>query len=278
MKNPVLQRFKKNKLAMAGVYIMIGMFIIVLLAPVISSYKAVTSMNADARFVSPNPLYIFGTDEFGRNLFARVLFGGRISLFCSFGVIAFAFLFGATIGAIAGFFGGKIDTILMRLMDVLMSVPSVLLAMAIITALGNGILELIMALGISQIAKFARIVRSSVLTVKNLDYIEAAKSYGMSSAQIMLKHIIPGAIGPIIVSITLSLGQTILSISSMGYLGLGVSSPDPEWGTIISENKMNISQHPYLGLIPGLCIVLTVMAVNFIGDGLADAFNPKQKN
>ena len=276
MRNPVLQRFKQNKLAMFGVYMMIIMFVLVLLAPVISSYEAVTRMNVNNRFVKPGILNIMGTDEFGRDLLARILYGGRISLFCSLGVIVFGFVIGASIGALAGYKGGKIDTFLMRCMDVLMSVPSTLLAMAIITALGNGIGELILALGISQIARFARIVRSSVLTVKSSDYVEAAISYGMSPAKIMIKHIIPNAIGPIIVSITLSLGQTILSISSLGYLGLGVASPQPEWGTIISENKMNISDYPYLGLIPGACIVLTVMAVNFIGDGLADAFNPKK--
>ena len=275
MKNPVLMRFKKNKLAMFGVYLMMFMFIFVLLAPVISSYEAVIKMNADARFCPPGALHILGTDEFGRELLARVLYGGRISLISSFCVIIFGFLFGAVIGSIAGYVGGKTDMILMRCMDVLMSVPSTLLAMAIITALGNGIKELILALGISMIARFARIVRSSVLTVKNADYVAAAKCYGMPTPLIMLKHIIPNAIGPIIVSMTLSLGQTILSISSMGYLGLGVSSPQPEWGTIISENKMNIGEYPYLGLIPGACIVLTVMAVNFIGDGLAEAFNPK---
>lgn len=277
MRNPVLQRFKQNKLAMFGVYLMLAMFIFVLLAPVISSYQAVSKMHVDARFSFPGSLYIFGTDEFGRDLLARVVYGGRISLFCSLGVIAFGFVIGASIGAVAGYLGGKVDTLLMRCMDVLMSVPSTLLAMAIITALGNGIGELILALGISQIARFARIVRSSVLTVKSADYVEAAKCYGMHPFRIMLRHIIPNAIGPIIVSVTLALGQTILSISSMGYLGLGVSSPQPEWGTIISENKMNVGDYPYLGLIPGACIVLTVMAVNFIGDGLADAFNPKRR-
>ena len=236
-----------------------------------------TKLHISDRFTSPNPLYIFGTDEFGRDLFARVLYGGRISLLCSFAIIGIAFVVGALIGGAAGFFGGKVDSFLMRIVDILMAVPSSLLAMAIITAMGNGVWKLVVALAISQVARFARIVRSSVLTLRNVEFVEAAKCYGCSSLRIILKHILPNGIGPIIVSATLCLGQTILSISSMGYLGLGVASPTPEWGTIISENKINIQAYPYLGLIPGICICLTVMAVNFIGDGLRDAFDPRTK-
>lgn len=274
----VLFRFRKNKLAMFGVVLLCMVALAVALAPVLSSYEAVSKMHMSDRFSSPNPTYIFGTDEFGRDLFARILYGGRISLLCSFAIIGIAFVVGALIGGAAGFFGGKVDTILMRLVDMLMAVPSTMLAMAIITALGNGVWKLVMALAIAQIARFARIVRSSVLTLRNVEYVEAARCYGCSSLRIILKHILPNGIGPIIVSATLCLGQTILSISSMGYLGLGVASPTPEWGTIISENKINIQAYPYLGLIPGICICLTVMAVNFIGDGLRDAFDPRTKN
>ena len=274
----VMYRFRKNKLAMFGVVLLCIVAVAVMLAPVLSSYEAVSHMHVSDRFTAPNKLYIFGTDEFGRDLFARVLYGGRISLLCSFAIIGIAFVVGAVIGGAAGYFGGKVDSVLMRFVDMLMAVPSTLLAMAIITALGNGVWKLVVALAISQIARFARIVRSAVLTLRNVEYIEAAKCYGCSSLRIILKHILPNGIGPIIVSATLCLGQTILSISSMGYLGLGVASPTPEWGTIISENKMNIQAYPYLGLIPGICICLTVMAVNFIGDGLRDAFDPRTKN
>ena len=274
----VMYRFRKNKLAMFGVVLLCIVAVAVMLAPVLSSYEAVSQMHVSDRFTAPNKLYIFGTDEFGRDLFARVLYGGRISLLCSFAIIGIAFVVGAVIGGAAGYFGGKVDSVLMRFVDMLMAVPSTLLAMAIITALGNGVWKLVVALAISQIARFARIVRSAVLTLRNVEYIEAAKCYGCSSLRIILKHILPNGIGPIIVSATLCLGQTILSISSMGYLGLGVASPTPECGTIISENKMNIQAYPYLGLIPGICICLTVMAVNFIGDGLRDAFDPRTKN
>ena len=166
----------------------------------------------------------------------------------------------------------------MRFIDMLMAIPPVLLAMAILTALGNGLGNLIISLAISQIPRFARVVRSAVLTLRGRDYIEAARCYGCSSMKIIVRHILPNGIGPIVVSATLTLGQIILSISSMGFLGLGVASPTPEWGTIISENMLNIRYHPYLGLVPGACICLAVMAVNFIGDGLRDAFDPQSGN
>lgn len=274
----ILYRFRKNKLAMLGVGMFLFVTIFILIAPFIKPYNEVIKQNISNRLLPPGNGYLFGTDELGRDLFARILYGGRISLFCSLAIIGIAFVTGAIIGGAAGFFGGKVDTILMRVVDMLMSVPSALLAMAIITALGNGVWKLVLALSIGQIPRFARMVRSSVLTLRNMEYVEAAKCFGISSPRIILKHILPNGIGPIVVSATLTLGAVILSISSMGYLGLGVASPTPEWGTIISENKVNIQYYPYLGLIPGICIMLTVMSVNFIGDGLRDAFDPKSKN
>lgn len=274
----ILFRFKKNKLAMLGVFMFVAVTLFILLAPVIRPYNMVVKQNISQRLQAPNAEHVFGTDELGRDVLARILYGGRISLFCSLAIIGIAVVCGALIGGAAGYFGGKIDSILMRFVDMLMSVPSALLAMAIITALGNGVWKLVLALSIGQIPRFARIVRSSVLTLRNMEYVEAAKCFGSSSLRIILKHILPNGIGPIVISITLTLGAVILSISSMGYLGLGVASPTPEWGTIISENKVNIQYFPYLGIIPGICIMLTVMSVNFIGDGLRDAFDPKSKS
>ena len=271
-------RFKKNKLAMLGVFMLAVIILVTLLAPLFIPYEKVIEQNVRQKLQGPSPEHVFGTDELGRDMLARVLYGGRISLLCGIAIIAIAFIFGAIIGGIAGFIGGKVDTVLMRSVDALMAVPPALLAMAIITALGNGVFNLVIALAIAQIPRFARTVRSSVLTLRNMEYVEAAKCYGSSSMRIIVKHILPNGIGPIVVAATLTLGAVILSISSMGYLGLGVASPTPEWGTIISENKINIRYYPYLGLIPGLCIMFSVMAVNFIGDGLRDAFDPKSKN
>jgi peptide/nickel transport system permease protein len=274
----ILYRFRKNKLAMLGVFMFLAIVLVTVFGPLFIPYEKVVAQNVRFKLQPPNAQYIFGTDELGRDLFARVIYGGRISLLCGLAIIGIAFVFGAIVGGAAGYFGGKIDTVLMRIVDALMAVPPALLAMAIITALGNGVWKLIIALSIAQIPRFARIVRSSVLTLRNMEYVEAARCYGSSSMRIIVKHILANGIGPIIVSATLTLGAVILSISSMGYLGLGVASPTPEWGTIISENKVNIRYYPYLGLIPGLCIMFTVMAVNFIGDGLRDAFDPKTKN
>ena len=271
-------RFRKNKLAMLGVFMFAFIVAVTIIAPMFIPYEMVISQDVRNRLQSPNAEHIFGTDELGRDMFARILYGGRISLLCGIAIIAIAFVFGAVIGGVSGFIGGKIDTVVMRIVDALMAVPPALLAMAIITAMGNGVFNLVLALAIAQIPRFARTVRSSVLTLRNMEYIEAAKCYGSSSMRTILKHILPNGIGPIVVSATLTLGAVILSISSMGYLGLGVASPTPEWGTIISENKINIRYYPYLGLIPGLCIMFSVMAVNFIGDGLRDAFDPKSKN
>lgn len=273
----ILFRFGKNKLAIIGVAMLSFVTIMIIIAPIIRPYNMVIKQDIIHKLNGPSMAHIFGTDELGRDLLARILYGGRISLFCSLAIIGIAFVAGALIGGTAGFFGGKVDTILMRFVDMLMSVPSALLAMAIITALGNGVWKLVMALAIGQIPRFARMVRSSVLTLRNMEYVEAAKCFGSSSMQIILRHILPNGIGPIVVSATLTLGSVILSISSMGYLGLGVASPTPEWGTIISENKVNIQYFPYLGIIPGICIMLTVMSINFIGDGLRDAFDPKSK-
>lgn len=271
-------RFKKNKLAMLGVFMFLAIVLVTLLAPIFVPYDLVIQQNVREKLQGPSKDHIFGTDELGRDMFARILYGGRISLLGGIAIIGIAFVIGAIIGGIAGFVGGKVDTILMRIVDALMAVRPALLAMAIITSLGNGVFNLIIALAIAQISRFARTVRSAVLTLRNMEYIEAAKCYGSSSMRIIIKHILPNGIGPIVVAATLMLGAVILSISSMGYLGLGVASPTPEWGTIISENKINIRYYPYLGLIPGLCIMFSVMAVNFIGDGLRDAFDPKSKN
>lgn len=271
-------RFCKNRLAMAGVIVLGLMILAILLAPLYMPYEEMIRQDVFNKLQPPSAQHPLGTDELGRDLLARVLYGGRISLLGGMATIAIAFTAGCIIGGVAGYFGDKVDIVLMRIIDMLMAIPPVLLAMAILTALGNGLFNLIISLAISQIPRFARVVRSAVLTLRSMEYVDAARCYGCNSLKIILRHILPNGIGPIVVSATLTLGQIILSISSMGFLGLGVASPTPEWGTIISENKLNLRYCPYLGLAPGLCICLVVMAVNFIGDGLRDAFDPKARN
>ena len=271
-------RFRKNKLAMAGLFLLLLMMLAILAAPLYVPYEQVVKQNIVDKFTPPCAEYWFGTDQFGRDLFARIVYGGRISLFMGLAVVAISFVAGCALGGAAGYFGGKVDSVIMRIVDMFMAIPAMLLSMAVVAALGTGVDKLLVALSISQIPRFTRVVRSSIMTLRNQEFVEAAKCCGTSSARIILKHSLPNGMGPVIVSATLTLGQVILSIASLGFLGIGVSSPTPEWGTILSENKVHIRYYPYLGLIPGICIALAVMAVNFIGDGLRDALDPRTKN
>ena len=271
-------RFRKNKLAMAGLFLLLFMMAAILAAPLYVPYEQVVKQNIVDKFTAPCAQHWFGTDQFGRDLFARIVYGGRISLFMGLGVVAISFVAGCALGGAAGYFGGKVDSVIMRFVDMFMAIPAMLLSMAVVAALGPGMDKLLVALSVSQIPRFTRVVRSSIMTLRNQEFVEAAKCCGTSSARIIMKHILPNGMGPVIVSATLTLGQVILSIASLGFLGIGVSSPTPEWGTILSENKIHIRSHPYLGLIPGICIALAVMAVNFIGDGLRDALDPRTKN
>ena len=271
-------RFSKNKLAVAGLIVLVFLMIAVLVAPLYVSYDQVVAQKITDRFQPPNSKHLFGTDQFGRDLFARIVYGGRISLFAGIITIGIAFSIGIVLGSVAGYFGGMVDTVIMRFCDILMAVPGLLLSMAIVAALGQGLFKMLIALSVSVIPGQARTVRAAVMTLRGQEYVEAAKTYGSTTPRILIKHIIPNVIGPLIVSITMSLGSTILRIANLGFLGIGIASPTPEWGTIISENQTNIRFYPYLGIIPGLFIMISVMSLNFIGDGLRDALDPKMKN
>ena len=273
----IIFRFKKNKLAIFGFFFLVVLAILVLTAPLYIDYNKAIRQNISIQFQSPSWQHPFGTDVFGRDLLARVIYGGRISLFAGLGVVSTALFFGLIFGGIAGYYGGKIDEIIMRFTDIFMAVPSILLALAVVTALGEGTFNLIIALMIANIPRTSRIVRSSIMTLRNQEFVEAARCYGTSHSRIIVKHILPNGMGPVIVTATLSLGAAILNIAALGFLGVGIASPTPEWGTILADNRQNIMYYPYLGIIPGLAIGLSVMCVNFIGDGLRDALDPKMK-
>lgn len=219
-----------------------------------------------------------GTDTYGRDVFARILHGARLSLVISLTTVAGGMIGGIFLGAVCGYFGGKIDSIIMRINDVLMAIPSTLMAVTVVAALGTSTANLIVALIVSMIPPFSRIVRSTILQVKTSDYVEAAKSYGSGSVYIITKHVLPNAIGPIIVQGTLNLASTLLSVAALGFIGLGIPAPAPEWGTMLSEAKKDMLTYPYLLLFPAVSIVLTVLSINLIGDGLRDAIDPKLKN
>ncbi|NLM42824.1 MAG: ABC transporter permease, partial [Clostridiales bacterium] len=248
----VLYRLKKNKLAMFGLFLLIVMVLIAICADFIADYDEMAiGQNIQERLQRPSSEHWFGTDHFGRDIFARIVHGSRISLSLSIIAMLFAVAAGAIIGAIAGYYGGRTDDILMRFMDILLSIPPMLMSISIVAALGQSMVNLLIALGIAYVPVFARVIRSTILSIKGQEFIEAAKACGTSDARIIFKHIIPNAIGPIIVQATLAMGSVILIISSLSFMGLGVKPPAPEWGTMLYEGRDFLRQAPYLTLFPG---------------------------
>ncbi|MFA9422731.1 MAG: ABC transporter permease [Sedimentibacter sp.] len=275
----VFFRLRKNKLAIMGFLLLMLMIIIALSADFIADYdKVVIGQDIGARLQAPSSAHWFGTDHFGRDIFARIVHGSRISLSLGIFAMAIAVTIGAIIGAVSGYYGGKIDNIIMRFMDVLLAIPPILMSISIVAALGQNIVNLLIALSIAYVPVFARVIRSSILSVKGQEFIEAAKACGTSDARIIFKHIIPNAIGPIIVQATLAMGSTILIISSLSFMGLGIKPPAPEWGTMLYEGRDFIRQAPYLILFPGGAITIAVISLNLLGDGLRDALDPRLKD
>lgn len=270
-------RLKKNKLAVAGLLILAAMFLVMIFANQIVSYDVATKQDLVNKLQPPGNGHIMGTDSFGRDIFARIIHGSRISLSIGFISVALSLLIGGAIGAVAGFYGGKTDIILMRFMDMFMAMPSMLLAICIVSVLGPGMVNLLLAISLSSIPRFAVIVRSSVLTIKNSEFVEAARAAGAGTFRIIVRHILPNSMGPIIVQATLSIGGVILTASSLSFIGLGVMPPQPEWGAILTEGKEYIRESPYLVMFPGIAIMISVLALNFLGDGLRDALDPRLK-
>ena len=273
----VLYRFRKNKLAMLGVAMFLFVTLMILIAPLIRPYDMVVKQNIADRLQGPSSQYLFGTDELGRDLFSRILYGGRISLFCSLAIIAIAFVSGALIGGAAGFFGGKVDTVLMRIVDMLMSVPSALLAMAIITALGNGVWKLVLALSIGQIPRFARMVRSSVITLRNMEYVEAARCFGISSMKIMLKHILPNIASALVVNMTLNFPGMILLETSLSFLGVGVQPPMSSLGTMLGFGRDYLTTAWWIAVVPGVTIVISTLSMSVLGDWVQQKLEPQSR-
>src|SRR5699024_8929531 len=229
------------------------------------------------RMAPPNSTNWLGTDDLGRDIFARMVHGARVSLMVGIIAVGFAILFGGTLGAIAGFYGGMIDNIIMRIMDVFLAIPSILLAIAIVSALGGSLFNLMIAVGISSIPQYARIVRASVLSVKDEEFIESARAAGASDTRIILKHIIPNSLAPVIVQGTLGVASAILSTSGLAFIGLGIPKPQPEWGSMLSEGRQFLRKAPHITTFPGIAIIITILALNLLGDGLRDALDPKLK-
>lgn len=277
-KSDVWLRLRKNKLAMVGLFILLVLFCIALLGDVLFDYQTdVIANDVPNRLQKPSSEHWFGTDGFGRDLFARVLYGTRYSLAVGFITAIGALIAGGALGSLSGYFGGILDTIIMRCLDVLMAIPSVVLAIALVTVLGTGFTNLVIALTVSYVPVFTRLLRSSILSIKNQEYIEAAHCSGVGTARIILRHILPNCMGPIIVQVTFTVATAILSSAGLSFLGVGVEAPAPEWGTLLSEGREWMRQKPYLVVIPGSFIAMTVLALNLAGDGLRDALDPRLK-
>jgi len=271
-----VRQFKRNKLAMIGLIILAIIVLASVFADVIAPYDY-AKQNNRAKFADLSPEHWCGTDNFGRDLFSRILKGGQISLLVALSAVCFAACVGATLGATAAFFGGIYETIVMRLIDILQSIPALLLAASISTALGTGISKSVIAIGCAQIANMTRIMYSSALSLRNQEFFEAARSYGASRLRMIFKYVIPNCLAPLIVQMTLRLGICISQIASLSFFGLGVRPPTPEWGSLLSAGKQFIRQYWPIVTFPGIAISLTMISVNLIGDGVRDALDPRMK-
>ena len=268
----------KNKTAVAAMIFIIILVLVAVFADFIADYKTVViKNNVSQRLQPPSKAHWFGTDGYGRDIFARIVHGTRISLQIGIFTTLMSMAGGIIVGSIAGFYGGKVDSIIMRICDIFMSIPAILMAMAIVAALGQGLFNLMIALTVTSIPTFARIMRSQILTIRESEYVEAARASGSSDAAIIFEHIVPNAVGPLIVQATLGVASGILSAAGLSYVGLGVEPPRPEWGSMLSEARSYMRQYPYLLIFPGVMIVLTALSFNLFGDGLRDAMDPRLK-
>ncbi|MFD1178699.1 nickel transporter permease [Paenibacillus puldeungensis] len=269
--------FRKNKIAMAGLIMILFFILIALLAPVLAPYDYKDQQLAD-RLKPPSSEHWFGTDDLGRDLFSRVLYGARISLWVGTFSVLGSIVLGTALGILAGFYGKWIDMLISRLFDILLAFPSILLAIAIVAILGPSLQNALYAIAIVNIPTYGRLVRAKVLSLKNEEYITAARAIGMKNSGILLRHILPNSLTPIIVQGTLGIATAIIEAASLGFLGLGAQPPAPEWGKMLSDSRQFIATAPWTVLFPGLCILLTSLGFNLMGDGLRDAFDPKMKN
>lgn len=274
----IWRRLKKNKTAMAGLVVIFLLIAMAVFANLIVDYDTqALAMSAD-RLQTPSAAHIFGTDSMGRDIFARIVYGARSSLSIGISITLLTVTLGVLLGSIAAYFGGKVDNIIMRILDVFICIPGILMALAIIAALGTSMINLIVAITVAAVPGCARMVRSVVLNVVGQDFVEAARANGMSDAKIIFHHIMPNAIGPIIVQGTMYIASMIISAASLSFIGMGIQPPAPEWGSMLSDACANMRNYPHLVIFPGLAIVLSALSFNLLGDGLRDALDPMLKD
>ncbi len=269
-----IRRLLRNKLAITGILIM-GVFLLTaLLAPVISPYDPI-AQDLAMRRRPPSQEHWMGRDDLGRDILSRVIYGTRLSLQVGVLSVGFAIVIGALAGAISGYAGGWVDHIVMRIMDIMLAFPALLLAIAIVTILGPGLLNMLYAIGIVSIPAYARIVRGSVLSAKEQEYVVAARAVGVPPVRILFRNILPNCLTPLLVQGTLGIGTAILDAAGLSFLGLGAQPPEPEWGAMLGQGRYSMFTAPHIVLFPGLAIMLTVLGFNLLGDGLRDALDPR---
>jgi peptide/nickel transport system permease protein len=271
-----LRRLRRNRLAMVGAFLIASFLFMALFAHVIAPYDPIAQDWKNVQ-QAPSASHPFGTDELGRDLLSRVIHGARISITIGLISVSIGLILGMSIGLIAGFFGGVWDNVLMRIMDIMLAIPYVLLAIAIVAILGPGLWNTMIAIGIVTIPQFARIVRSSVLEIKATDYVEAARAIGAGNLRIMLRHILVNSLSPIIVQSTMTIASAILNAAALGFLGLGAQPPIPEWGVMLSDGRLLLLVAPWIVTFPGIAIMLSVLGFNMLGDGLRDALDPRMR-
>jgi peptide/nickel transport system permease protein len=274
--SPVWRAFRRSRTAMVGLVIIALFLLIALLAPLIAPHNP-TAFSLSEQLSPPSIAHPLGTDELGRDMLSRLIWGSRITLVMTLGAVLLALAVGAFLGIMAGFQGGWADTAIMRCMDVLLAMPTFLLAVAIIAALGVGTTNVILAVGISSMPMFARIARGSTISVKQEEYVMAVRAVGASTNRIMWRHVLPNVTSALLVQTTLRLATAILTASGLSFLGLGPQPPTPEWGAMLSAGRNYITSSPQLATIPGIAILLVAIGFNLLGDGLRDALDPRLK-
>ena len=270
-------RLRRNKLAMIGLVIVALLLIVTIFADYIAPYDYAAA-NLKDKFADLSWKHPFGTDNMGRDILSRVIYGGRISLLVAVVALALSTAVGVIIGAMAGYFGGWCDTIIMQIMDILMGIPQFLMAVSVSTALGTGLMNTAIAVAISGVPRVVRIMRASVMTIRDMEYVEAAKACGFSNLKIIFKESLPNTLAPLIVHCSLGIGSNILAISSLSFIGLGVQPPTPEWGSLLNAGRQYIRDYAPIVIFPGLAIMVTLFGFNLLGDGLRDALDPRLKD
>jgi len=266
--------FRKNRLAFLGIIIVITVVLVAILAPVIQIHDPL-EQNISNRLEKPNLGHLFGTDHFGRDVWARIVNGARVALFVGIIAVGIGILLGTPVGAVAGYYRGRVDEVIMRAMDAFLAIPPILMALVIVAILGSSLFNTMIAIGVVYIPRFARVTRGSVLSEREKEYVEAAKMVGEPNLSILFRQILPNTLSPLIVQATVFIAYAILTEAALSFLGLGIAPPNPSWGSMLNEARLYIESDPLLAIIPGLSISVTVLGFNLFGDGLRDILDPR---